>query len=112
MDNAPTSLNKLKTKMDDLDVGELKTVPIKSLSDAVNNEVVIGTKISTLTTQVNKLDKKIIDVTTLTQINQYNTDKKIWRRKLEMLIKNKKYCRYWLTGLLFLIQKLKKLRAK
>ena len=35
--NVPTSLNNLKTKVDDLDVGKLKTVPadLKKLSDAV-----------------------------------------------------------------------------
>ena len=35
--NIPTSLNNLKTKGDDLDVGKLKTVPIdlKKLSDVV-----------------------------------------------------------------------------
>ena len=34
-------MNNLKTKVDDLDVGKLKTVPVdlKKLSDAVDNEV-------------------------------------------------------------------------
>ena len=55
--NVPTSLNNLKTKVDDLDVGELKTVPIglKKLCD----EVVKNTKFNTLKTKVNKLDKKL-----------------------------------------------------
>ena len=40
--NAPTSLNNLKTKLDDLDVGELNTVCIvlKKISYVVKNEVV------------------------------------------------------------------------
>ena len=38
--NVPTSLNNLKTKLDDLDVDELKTFPIdlKKLSNVVENE--------------------------------------------------------------------------
>ena len=41
MINGPTNLNSLKTKVDDLNVGELKTIPVdlKKLSD-VNNQVV------------------------------------------------------------------------
>ena len=42
MVNVPTSLNHLKTKVDDLDVRKLKTFPIylKILGDLVNEEVV------------------------------------------------------------------------
>ena len=38
--NVPTSLNNWKTKVDDSDVGKLKTFPVdlKRLSDAVDNE--------------------------------------------------------------------------
>ena len=41
MTNVPTSLNNLKTNVDDLDVGKLKTVPedLKNLSDVADNEV-------------------------------------------------------------------------
>ena len=41
MINVPTSLNHLKTIVDDLDVGKLKTFPIylKILGDLVNEEV-------------------------------------------------------------------------
>ena len=46
----------------------------------MNNEVVKSTEFSTMKTKVKKLDKKIIDVTILIQINQYNTNKQIWRR--------------------------------
>ena len=55
--NVPTSLNNLKTKVVDLDVGELKFVPTdwKKLSHVVKNEVM----------KVNKLDKKILDAVTL-----------------------------------------------
>ena len=68
--NVSTSLNNLKTKVDELDVGKLKTVPIdlKKLSDAVDNDVVKNTKLDTLKT-VNSLEKKIPDVTTLIHIN-------------------------------------------
>ena len=45
MVNAPTSLNNLKTKANDLDVGKLKTVSadFKNLSDVVDNEAVKNT---------------------------------------------------------------------
>ena len=40
--NVPTSLNYLKTKVDDLDVGKLKNilVDLKKLNDVVDNEFV------------------------------------------------------------------------
>ena len=61
-DSAPTSLNNLKTKVDDLDIDELKTVPVelKKLSDVVKNEVVKNIKYNTLKTKVNKLDRKFL----------------------------------------------------
>ena len=66
----------LKTKANDLDVDKLKTVPIgfKKLSDLVDKNVKI-TKFNKLNTKLNKLDKKVLDATTLIHINQYNTDK-------------------------------------
>ena len=66
----------LKTKANDLDVDKLKTVPIglKNLSDLVDKNVKI-TKFNKLNTKLNKLDKKVLDATTLILINQYNTDK-------------------------------------
>ena len=81
-------MNNLKTKVGDLNIGNLKTVPVhlKKLSDTVDNEVVKNTKFNTLKTKVNNSEKKIPDATNLIQINQYNTDK-----KLEMLIKNTRY---------------------
>ena len=46
MVNVPTGLNDLKTKIDDLDVGKLKTVNIdlNKISDVVSKEVVKNTK--------------------------------------------------------------------
>ena len=78
MDNIPTGLNSLKIKVDDFDVGELKTVPIdlKKLSDVVGEEVVKNTRFNKLNTKVNNLKNKIPDVTTLIHIDQYNTDKR------------------------------------
>ena len=77
-------MNNLKTKVDDLDVGKLKTVPVdlKKLSDVVANEVVKNTKFNTLKTKVNSLEKKIPDATTLIHINQYNTDKQNLEKKI------------------------------
>ena len=48
--HVPTSLNNLKTKVNGLDAGKLKTVPLdlKKLSDAVDNEVVKNPKFNTL----------------------------------------------------------------
>ena len=53
--NVPNSLNNLKTKVYELDVGELKTVTIdlKKLIDVVNKEVVKNTKFIALKTKVN-----------------------------------------------------------
>ena len=50
MTNVPTSLNNLKTNVDDLDVGKLKAVPedLKNLSDVVDNEVDKNIKFNTL----------------------------------------------------------------
>ena len=82
--NVPTSLNNLKTKVDDLDVGKLKTVPVdlKKLRDVIDNEVAKNTKLNTLKAKVNNLDKKIPDATTLIHINQYNTYKQSLGEKI------------------------------
>ena len=51
---------------------------LKKLSDEVkkfNNEVVKNTKFNTIKIEVNSLEKKIPDATTLIHINEYNTDK-------------------------------------
>ena len=54
MVNVPTSLNNLKTKVDDLDVDKLKiiTVKLNKLSDVLGNEVVKNTNFDTLKTVV------------------------------------------------------------
>ena len=77
-------MNNLKTKVDDLDFGKLKTVPVdlKKLRDVVDNEVVKNTKFNTIKTKVNTLQKKIPDVTTLIHINQYNADKQNLEKKI------------------------------
>ena len=73
--NVPNSLNNLKTKIDDVDVGELRSVPVdlEKLSNVVDNEVVIdfikNRKFNTLKTKVNNLEKKISDKNTLIHIN-------------------------------------------
>ena len=76
--NVPTSLNNLIAKVDDLDVCKLKTVHVelKKAIDVVANQAVKNTKINTLKTKVNSLEKKILDATTLIHINQYNTNKR------------------------------------
>ena len=68
-------MNNLKTKVGDLDVGKLKTVPLdlKKLSDVVDNEFLKNTKLNTLKIKVNNLESKIPDTTTLPQISQTNT---------------------------------------
>ena len=65
--NMPTSLNHLKTKMDDF-------VMLFILSYVVE-------EFSARKTKVNNLKKKIPDMTTLIHINQYNTGKPNLERK-------------------------------
>ena len=73
--NVLTSLNDLKPKADDLDIGMLKTIPtyLKKVSDVVSKETVKTRKL--LNTNVDSLENKISDATTLILKNQYNTDK-------------------------------------
>ena len=65
-------MNNLKTKVHDLNVGKLKTVPVnlKKLSDIVDNEAVKNIKFNTLKTKVNGLEKKVCDAAILSYINQ------------------------------------------
>ena len=56
-------MNNLRTKVDDLDFGNLKTVPVdlKNLSDIVDNEVVKNRKFNTPKTKFRKnLEKKLL----------------------------------------------------
>ena len=57
-----TSLNNLKTKVDGLDNGKLKTVLIdlKELKDVLNKESVKNTKSNSLKKRIDKLDKKFL----------------------------------------------------
>ena len=70
--NVSTSLNNLKTKVDDLDVAKLKSDPVdfKTTSNIVDNEVVQNTKFNILKKKVGNLENKIPDRTTLIDINQ------------------------------------------
>ena len=62
VNKVPTILNNLKAKVNDLDVGKLKTVPVdlKKLSDVVDNEVVKNTKFNILKTKVSNLERKFL----------------------------------------------------
>ena len=53
--NVPTNWNNLKSSVDDLDVGKLKTAPadLRKLNDVVSKEVVKNTKFNTLNMKVN-----------------------------------------------------------
>ena len=82
--NVGTSLNKLKTKVNDLDVSKLETVPVdlKKLSIIVDNEVAKNSKFNILKTEVKNLETEIPDATTLIYTNQYNTDKQTLEKKI------------------------------
>ena len=82
--NLSRSLSNLKTKVDDLDVDKLKAVPsnLKKISDVVDKDVFNSTKSKTLKTKVKNLERKILDVTTVIRINQYNTDKQNLKEKI------------------------------
>ena len=82
--NVVTSLNSLKAKVGDLDIGKFKTVlvEVKMLSDVVDNKVVKNIKFKKLKTKVNNLEKNIPDATTLMHINQYCTDKQNLEKKI------------------------------
>ena len=60
MVNVTASLNNLKTKVDDLKVDKLKTVPVnlKKLSDVVSKVVIKNTKFNKGNTKVNSLENK------------------------------------------------------
>ena len=81
------------TKVDELDVDKLKTVPgdLKKLSDVVDKKAVKNKKFNTLKTKVNNSEEKIPDLTTLIHINQDNTynqyDQYNNTTKMEILIK-------------------------
>ena len=72
MVNVATGLNDFERKLDDLDVGKLKTVPIevKKLNDVVHKKVPKNARFNKLNTKVNNSENKISDATTLIPINQ------------------------------------------
>ena len=71
----PTTLNNLKTTLNDSYVGKLKTVPVPNLIDVVDKEVIKNIKLEILKTRVNNLENKIPDASISIYINQCNTDK-------------------------------------
>ena len=85
MINVPTSLNDLNTKVGVLDFGNLEAVTkdLKKLRNVVSKEVVKNTKFNKLNRKVNSLEDKISDAITIFQINQDNTDKKKWKKRVD-----------------------------
>ena len=82
----PIGSNKLKTKVDDLDVDTLKTVPtifFKKMIDVLRKEVIEKTKYAKLNSKINNLKNKNPDASTLAYMNQYNTDKQGLENKIE-----------------------------
>ena len=77
MTNVPTCLNNLRTKVNDLDVGKLKTVPVdfKVLSDVAHNEYVKNRKFNKLVTKVNNLKKNFMQLLWLTSMNTAQINK-------------------------------------
>ena len=71
MVNVLTALSNFKTKVDNLDVDKLKTVPIdlKKLTDVMSKEVVKKTVYNKVNTKVNNLELKIPDASLFIQIN-------------------------------------------
>ena len=82
--NVLTSLDNLKTKVDELDVRKLKTIPMnfKKLNNVVTKEVVKKTVYNKLNTKINYLENKISDASTLFQSNQYNVRKQNLEKKI------------------------------
>ena len=85
MVNFLTSLSNLKTKVDDSDVDKLKTatIDLKKVVEIVCKEVKKKTKYSKLNLKAKNLEIKSPDVSSLIQINQYNTDKQGLEEKTE-----------------------------
>ena len=82
----PIASNKLKPKVDDLDVDTLKTVPtifFKKVIDVLRKEVIEKTKYAKLNSKINNLKNKNPDASTLAYMNQYNTDKQGLENKIE-----------------------------
>ena len=84
MVNISTSLNDLKTKVDGLYTGNLKTVLVnwKKMVDVVSKEVVKKIVFTTLNAKVSNLEMKNPDTSTLIQTSQYNTGKRNLKNKI------------------------------
>ena len=81
MVNVSAGLYNLKTKVDELRFGNLKTVHVdlRTLSEVVSKEVVKQTKLKKLNTKVNNLENKIPDPHKI-NINTEQVNK-VWQRK-------------------------------
>ena len=92
-------MNYLKIKVNDLDVGKLKTVPkdLEKLSNVVDKEVVKKTVYDKLNAKVSNSEKKIPDGSTLIRTNQYNTGKQSLKKKVSD-VEKKKLCYYWFSN--------------
>ena len=55
---------------------------MKKISNVVDNKVAKNTKFKTLKTNINNLEKKIPDATTLIHISQYSADKQNLEKKI------------------------------
>ena len=66
-------MNNIKTKVDDLDDEKLKTLPTDL------KEVASNTIFNNLNMKLIVLENEILDVSTLIQSKQYNTDKVWWK---------------------------------
>ena len=110
--NLPTGLNKRKTKLDNIDAGNLKTVPVnlKNLSNVVSKDIVKNTKFNKLITKVRNLGNNIPNASVLLQKNQYTTDKELGEKRGDG--ENKLPEVSDLVTIAVLIRKLVKLRTK
>ena len=59
--NWPSGLNDLKAKVDNLDIGKLRTTHCKRWTVVMSKKVVKNTKLNTLNTTGNELKKKFAD---------------------------------------------------
>ena len=72
-----TDLTSLKSKVDNLNVDKLRTIPayFSKLSNLVDNDVVKKTVYYKLVTKVNAIDAKIPSTSWLVTKTQYDSDK-------------------------------------
>ena len=74
-----TNLATLKTEVDKLDIGKLKTVPVdlSKLSNVVKNEVIKKTEYNKLVTKVNNIDTSGFILKTKYDVDKLEIEKKI-----------------------------------